>query len=81
MGHSIEIAAPAGSPASLPSRSSPDPPQRIREAARHRVVGDADGHASNSRCSSPTVGEAGRSGTRRIASSTPGMKLVRSVVE
>src|SRR6185437_7749832 len=43
------------------------------------VVGDGDGQ-SNSRCSSPTTGDSGRSATRRIASSTPGMKLVRSVV-
>src|SRR3954454_21338808 len=42
------------------------------------VVGDAyEGHRSRS---SPKTGDSGSSATRRTASRTPGMKLVRSVV-
>src|SRR4029079_3718844 len=64
------------------------------QVALDGMVGDGNQHAayshsqarasalitySNRRCSSPTTGDSGRSATRRIASSTPGMKLVRSV--
>src|SRR3954471_21884492 len=48
------------------------------QVALDRVVGHRDeGHRS---CSSPNTGDSGSSATRRIASRTPGMKLVRSVV-
>src|SRR3954468_14948904 len=71
-----EVPQLAGELACATGQVEGQPPRR-RQQLEQRGLCHPSGH---SRRSSPTTGDSGRSATRRTASSTPGMKLVRSVV-